>query len=81
MKLGYATGSSFPTKWPCNSNAEDNYNKNSNDDKFKPKQVVHFQKFKYERRLPPHMRKKENEVQNFLRKILGGLVIVTSHGG
>ena len=39
IKLGYATGSSIPTKWPCNSNAEDNYNKNSNDDKFKPKQV------------------------------------------
>ena len=38
MKLRYATGISIPTKWPCNSNAEDNYNKNSNDDKFKPKQ-------------------------------------------
>lgn len=34
MKLGYATGRSIPSKWPCNSDAEDNYN---NNDKVKPK--------------------------------------------
>jgi len=37
MKLGYATGHSIPSKWPCNIDAEDNYNNNSNNDKVKPK--------------------------------------------
>ena len=71
MKLGYATGSSIPTKWPCYSNAEDNYNKNSNDDKFKPKQVRPVPKIQVREKTAPSYEEKGKWCLKFFEDNIG----------
>ena len=66
-----ATGSSIPTKWPCYSNAEDNYNKNSNDDKFKPKQVRPVPKIQVREKTAPSYEEKGKWCLKFFEDNIG----------